>query len=77
MWKVKGTLQRNNAHLNPFQRDIKPSQSAFTARLISNADLERHEERIYQPGYTPKAIRESIHKMLRESNPNQHLVDFQ
>jgi hypothetical protein len=43
---------------------------------MNNADVERHEERIYQPGYTPRAIRENIQKMLQDSNRNQHMVDF-
>jgi hypothetical protein len=38
--------------------------------------MERHEQKIYQPGYTPAAIRENIQKILKDSNPRQHMVDF-
>jgi hypothetical protein len=39
--------------------------------------IEHHEARLYQPGYTPTAIRNNIHTMLRESQPDHHMVDFQ
>jgi hypothetical protein len=77
MWKTVGTMQRNNPTLNPSYRPCSVAQEVFTAQITTAAELQRHEERIYQPGYTPKAIRNSIQKMLQESNPNQHLVDFQ
>jgi hypothetical protein len=77
MWKISGTLQRNHPALNPAHRPILTSAGAFTGRLVSCAEIERHEERIFQTGYTPKAIRESIQRMLQESNPNQHVIDFQ
>jgi hypothetical protein len=77
MWKISGTLQRNHPALNPAHRPILTSAGAFTGRLVSRAEIERHEKRIYQTGYTPKAIRESIQRMLQESNPNQHVIDFQ
>ncbi len=48
-----------------------------TATLTTVAEIERHENNIYQPGYTPTAIRDNIQRVLRDSNPDQHLVDFQ
>jgi hypothetical protein len=77
MWKVQGTLQRNDAKLNPAHRPLSPEYAAYTSQLLTVAEIERHEQRIYQPGYTPTAIRENIRKILNESNPNQHMVNFQ
>ena len=63
--------------LNPAQRAVPSYQDVFTAQLTTLADVHRHEERIYQPGYTPTAIRDNITAMLRDSKPDQHMVDFQ
>jgi hypothetical protein len=76
MWKTEGTLRRNNASLNPAYRPAMMRSEVFTAQAMTTAELEKHEERIYQQGYTPKAIRTSIQKILRESNPHIHIVDF-
>ncbi len=45
--------------------------------LTSTGEIDRHEERFYQPGYTPNAIRNNITKILRESDPDHHMIDFQ
>jgi hypothetical protein len=58
MWKIKGTLQRNDAKLNPAHRPLVQEHAALTSQLLTVSEIERHEQRIYQTGYTPKAIRE-------------------
>jgi hypothetical protein len=45
--------------------------------LTTTAEIEHHERRVYQPGYNPTDIRLNIQEMLRDSDPNQHVVDFQ
>jgi hypothetical protein len=45
--------------------------------LTTAAEIEHHEQRVYQPGYTPTEIRNNIQDMLRESDPDQQIVDFQ
>jgi hypothetical protein len=61
---------------NPALRPVSPYCEAFTTNTTSLSDMERHERKIYQPGYTPAAIRENIQRILRDSNPRQHMVDF-
>jgi hypothetical protein len=68
---------RLNTTLNPAQRVSPNYQVVFTAQLTTLSGVHRHEERIYQPGYTPTAIRDKITSMLRNSNPDQHIVNFQ
>jgi hypothetical protein len=68
---------RANTTLNPSQRASPTYQDVLTAQLTTLSDVYRHEERIYQPGYTPTAIKANITSMLRHSNPDQHMVDFQ
>jgi hypothetical protein len=63
--------------LNPFARKDFTYHEVCTAELTSTGEIDRQEERIYQPGYTPNAIRNNITKTLRESDPNHHLIDFQ
>ena len=63
--------------LNPAQRTSPTYQSVLTAQLTTIAEILRHEERIYHPGYTPTAIRANIVSMLNDSDPDQHMVDFQ
>ena len=63
--------------LNPANRDSPSYNDVCTAELTTATDIERHETRIYQPGYTPKALRDNILHMLRHSNPDLHMVDFQ
>ena len=63
--------------LNPAQRTSPTYQSVLTAQLTTVAEILRHEERIYHPGYTPTAIRANIVSMLNDSDPDQHMVDFQ
>ncbi len=62
--------------LNPACRSALTYHEVYTAQLTTAAEIERHEQRLYQPGYTPSAIRDHIQKMLREAEPSQHLVDF-
>jgi hypothetical protein len=76
MWKAQGTARRSNASLNPAFRPAAMRGEVFTAQAMTTAELERHEERIYQHGYTPSVIRTSIQNILRDSNPHQHIVDF-
>ncbi len=77
--KLQAPVQRDNraTTLNPALRDPITYKDACTATLTTVAEIERHEKNIYQPGYTPTAIRDSIQRVLRDSNPDQHLVDFQ
>jgi hypothetical protein len=62
--------------LNPAQRPEPTYHEVCVAELASAPDIDRHESRIYQPGYTPTAIRNNSQKLLRESNTHQHMVDF-
>ncbi len=52
-------------------------EACYTATLTTTSDIEQHEARLYQPGYTPTAIRTNIQNMLRDSKPEKHMVDFQ
>ena len=63
--------------LNPAQRASPTYHDVFSAELTTISQIERHEERIYQPGYTPTAIRANITAMLRNMGQDQHMVDFQ
>lgn len=74
----KRTVHRDSfpTTLNPARRAPLSYHEVYTAQLTTAAEIERHEQRLYQPGYTPSAIREQIQKMLRDAEPNQHLVDF-
>jgi hypothetical protein len=63
--------------LNPIHRASPTYSEVYTATLTTLTDIERHEQRIYHPGYTPTAIRKNIRSMLRNSDPSQHMVDFQ
>ncbi len=68
---VKGARRRLTrdtltAPINPSQRVSPTYHEVFTAQLTTLSDLHRHEERIYQPGYTPQAIRDNITTALRE-----------
>ena len=79
---VRGTrrhLARETLHttINPALRVPPTYNEVFTAQLTTLSDVHRHEERIYQPGYTPQAIRDNITTALRELKPDQHMVDFQ
>ncbi len=62
---------------NPLTRPELTYQEACTAELTTLSAVELHEQRLFQPGYTPTAIRNNILDMLRTSKPNQHMVDFQ
>jgi hypothetical protein len=63
--------------LNPNQRMVLTYHEACTAELTTVASIEHHEQRLYQDGYTPNAIRDNIQTMLRNSSPTQPMVDFQ
>jgi hypothetical protein len=73
-----GPVHRDGfAHtLNPARRSTLTYHEVYTAQLTTAAEIERHEQRLYQPGYTPSDIRNHIQRMLREAEPSQHLVDF-
>jgi hypothetical protein len=49
---------------------------AFASELVTAADVDRHEARIYKEGRTPAAIRSSIKLSLRAGRPEQHLKEF-
>lgn len=62
---------------NP-KAEITPTYlEAFESELRTIAQIDVHEARIYQAGYTPKAIRSKIKLLLRNLKPEEHLVDFQ
>ena len=63
--------------LNPSTRPELTYQEACTAELTTISAVELHEQRLFQPGYTPTAIRDNILVMLRTSKPDQHMVNFQ
>ncbi len=63
--------------LNPLHLAPPTYSEVYTAEITTLTDIARHEERIYQPGYTPTAIRENIRSMLRNSSASQPVVDFQ
>ncbi len=50
---------------------------AFSAELTTISYVAKHENRIYQPGYTPGEIRSKIKSILRTILPAQHIEDFQ
>ena len=62
--------------VNPASRPVLTYHEVYTAQLTTAAEIERHEQRLYQPGYTPSEIRNNIQRMLREMGPAQHLIDF-
>ncbi len=49
----------------------------FAADLVTVADVDQHEARIYQPGFTPDELRDSIRLMLRTTNEDEEVVAFQ
>jgi hypothetical protein len=51
-------------------------KSEFAAELTTVQDLDLHESRIYQKGYTPEEIRHTIKLILRQISPGTHLVNF-
>jgi hypothetical protein len=63
--------------LNPARSASPTYHEVCTAILTTNAEIERHEERIYQVGYTPSAIRTRVESMLRDSSADQPILDFQ
>jgi hypothetical protein len=49
----------------------------FQANLLTTTDINRHENLIYQPGFTPDELRSSVKSMLRFTNQtNQIVADF-
>jgi hypothetical protein len=77
--KRSSFLQSNRQYeaLNPSLRDSPTYQDVCTAALTTVDEIEYHEQRIYQEGYNPTAIRANIAHMLRHSDPAKHLIDFQ
>ena len=70
---------RETAAINPSDRPDETPLSylqAFQADLTTIQDVDRHETRIYQPGYTPDHIRRNIKLILRTAVPDQHMVEF-
>ena len=63
--------------LNPAGRASPSYSEVRAAALTTIKEIEHHEQRIYQEGYNPAAIRSHINHMLLTSNPAHHLVDFQ
>jgi hypothetical protein len=63
--------------LNPASRTSPTYHEVNTAVLTTTAEIERHEARLYQKGYTPSEIRNKITTMMRDSNPDQPMLDFQ
>ena len=63
--------------LNPATRASPTYHEVCTAILTTKAEIERHEERIYQVGYTPSAIRNRVNTMLRNSSADQPILEFQ
>jgi hypothetical protein len=79
---VDGRRNCSPAHemlaLNPASRAPSPTyQEVNTAVLTTTDEIEHHETRIYQKGYTPSEIRNKITRLVRESNPDQPILDFQ
>jgi hypothetical protein len=75
----RNLLCRDNddSMLNPALHAFPSYNEVCTATLTSVSEIEHHERCIYQPGYTPRNIRTNIQRMLQDSNPKQHMVDFQ
>jgi hypothetical protein len=44
--------------------------------MITLSAIDTHENRIYQAGYTPSAIRDSIHSILQTTATHDHIVNF-
>ncbi len=66
-----------NSPINPIRQPSPTYSEVYTATLTTLTDIARHEERIYQSGYTPTAIRDNIQSQLRNSDPAQPFIDFQ
>ncbi len=49
----------------------------FEADLVTAADINQHEARIYRPGFTPDELRDSIRLMLRTTKRYEEMVAFQ
>jgi hypothetical protein len=59
------------AHRSPTYADV------FTADITTRAEIDAHEERIYQTDYTLKAIREIILRLLTTTAKTALMVNFQ
>jgi hypothetical protein len=62
--------------VNPSARPIPIYSDVFTAELTTLSAIDTHENRIYQAGYTPSAIRDSIHNILQTTSTHDHIVNF-
>jgi hypothetical protein len=63
--------------INPAARRLPTYADVFTADITTLAEIDAHEERIYQPDYTPKDIRENILRLLRTTDKTAPMVNFQ
>jgi hypothetical protein len=71
---------RQTGALNPSDRSVDTPLTylqAFHTDLTTAQDVDRHEARIFQHGYTPDNIRRNIKLILRTALPDQHIVEFQ
>ena len=44
--------------------------------MITLSAIDTHENRIYQAGYMPSAIRDSIHNILQTTSTHDHIVNI-
>jgi hypothetical protein len=75
--------KRNNSDLRDVSRFLNPSarptptySDVFTAELTILSAIDTHENRIYQVGYTPGAIRDNIRSILQTTSAHDHIVNF-
>ena len=75
--------KRNNPNLRDVSRFLNPSarptptySDVFTAELTTLSAIDTHENRKYQVGHTPGAIRDSIKSILQTSATHDHIVNF-
>jgi hypothetical protein len=77
IWHVDNIFDTGKIVLNVRYLKIPLSYAqAFASELVTAADIDRHEARIYKEGRTPAAIRSSIKLSLRAGLPEQHLKEF-
>jgi hypothetical protein len=62
--------------LNPSARPAPTYFDVFTAELTTLSAIDTHENRIYQVGYTPGVIRDSIRSTLQTTSAHDHIVNF-
>ncbi len=62
--------------LNPSARPTPTYSDVFTAELTTLSAIDTHENRIYQVGYTPGTIRNSIRSILQTTSPQDHIVNY-